>query len=172
MPLDPTIQRLVDNFREARAVAEAAANATQVVFIEDMFRKDLVLSSASLFEHRITSVIEEHVRTSAGGSDCVVALVIHKALKRQYHSYFDWERENLGAFPTLLGESRGGILKAEAKSSPTKEHTDAFMELGALRNQLVHKNFAAFVCDKSSDEIVLLCEQAEQFVSRVETLLR
>ena len=172
MPLDATIQRLVDNFREARAAAQAAGQATQVVFLDDMFRKTLILSSASLFEHRITTCIEVHVRASAGGSECVVALVTHKAIKRQYHTYFDWENEKLGSFPTLLGESRGATLKAEAMASPTKEHTEAFMELGSLRNQLVHKNFAVFVCEKNSEELVTLCEYAEQFVTRVEALLK
>jgi hypothetical protein len=46
------------------------------------------------------------------------------------------------------------------------------MELGSLRNQLVHKNFAAFSCVKTSEEVILLCKKAELFVQRVEALLK
>jgi hypothetical protein len=171
MPLDPTIQGLVDNFREAKVAAEEAGLAARAFFLEEIFRKNLVLSSSSLFEHRISKRIEEHVIAYAGGSDCVVAMVKYKALKRQYHTYFNWEKEKLGDFPTLLGDFRGGTLKNEADVSPTKESTSAFLELGLLRNQLVHKNFAAFVCEKDSEELIVLCERAEGFVRRVEELL-
>jgi hypothetical protein len=172
MALDEIIQRLVENFREAKASAVARGNAAQAVFLEELFRKSLILSSASLFEHRIMREISQHVETSAGGSDCVVALVTHKAIKRQYHTYFNWDEEKLGAFPTLMGDSRGEVLKSEAKVVPTKENTDAFLQLGSLRNQLVHKNFAGFTCEKTSEEVIALCEKAEAFVQRVENLLR
>jgi hypothetical protein len=52
------------------------------------------------------------------------------------------------------------------------ENTAAFLELGSLRNQLVHKNFAAFICEKDSEELILQCGRAEEFVQRVEQLLQ
>lgn len=172
MPLHHSIARLVEDFREAKTSAEGAGALGRAVFLEETFRKTLILSSASLFEHRISTSLLEHAQMCAATSDCVVALVTHKAIKRQYHTYFEWEKQALGAFPTLLGETRGGQLRADSKASPLKEAAAAFLLLGSLRNQLVHQNFAAFVCEKSSEEVIALCELAETFVVRVEELLR
>jgi hypothetical protein len=49
---------------------------------------------------------------------------------------------------------------------------NAFLELGQLRNCLVHQNFAEYAIEKSSDEICDLCRQADEFVCMVEALLQ
>jgi hypothetical protein len=171
MALSATIEFLVENFREAREAAISGGIAARAVFLDEIFAKNLVLSSSSLFEQRISRGIEEHVLKFGGRSDCIVSLVRIKAIKRQYHTYFDWEDEKLGVFPTLLGDTLGSILKTEAKRTPMMENSAAFLELGSLRNNLVHKNFAVFDCNKTSEELISLCEKAEMFVQRIEVLL-
>lgn len=46
------------------------------------------------------------------------------------------------------------------------------MEIGYLRNCMVHQNFAKFPLDKSADDIRNLCELADRFVEHVEDLLK
>jgi hypothetical protein len=48
----------------------------------------------------------------------------------------------------------------------------AFLELGQLRNRLAHHNFAAFVLEKTADEIFDLYTEASIFIDRVGDELR
>jgi hypothetical protein len=71
-----------------------------------------------------------------------------------------------------LGETLGGQLKRSCQNEPGKVRINAFLELGQLRNCLVHQNFAEYAIEKSSDEICDLCRQADEFVCMVEALLQ
>ncbi len=88
--------------------------------VDDSFRKTLVLSAASLFEHQISDAISSYCARKSGSDACVLALVRIKALKRQYFSYFDWDKRRPGPFFSLLGEEIGEQLKAESKIDPLK----------------------------------------------------
>jgi hypothetical protein len=138
---------------------------------DDSFRKSLVLSAASLFEHQISEALHNYCDRKSGSDACVLALVRIKALKRQYHSYFEWENKRPGPFFSLLGEDIGERLKAESKVEPLKASIEAFLELGYLRNSLVHQNFAGFVFDKTNEEVYALYRQAAAFVDRVMQML-
>lgn len=134
---------------------------------DDSFRKSLVLSAASLFEHQISEALHGYCDRKSGSDACVLALVRIKALKRQYFSYFDWENKRPGPFFSLLGEDIGERLKSESKLEPLKSSVDAFLELGFLRNTLVHQNFAGYVFERTNEEVYELYRQASGFVERV-----
>lgn len=134
---------------------------------DDSFRKTLVLSAASLFEHQISDAIHSYCDRKSGSDACVLALVRIKALKRQYFSYFDWDNRRPGPFFSLLGEDIGERLKTESKVDPLKSSVEAFLELGFLRNCLVHQNFAGYVFEKTNEEVYTLYRQASAFVDRV-----
>jgi hypothetical protein len=135
--------------------------------VDDSFRKTLVLSAASLFEHQISDAIHSYCARRSGSDACVLALVRIKALNRQYFSYFDWENKKAGTFFRLLGEEIGEKLKAESKADPLKSSIEAFLELGFLRNCLVHQNFAGYPFEKTNEEVYALYQQASAFVDRV-----
>jgi hypothetical protein len=135
--------------------------------VDDSFRKTLVLSAASLFEHQISDAIHGYCNRKSGSDACVLALIRIKALKRQYFTYFDWENKRAGPFFALLGEEIGEKLKAESKVDPLKSSVEAFLELGYLRNVLVHQNFAGYVFEKTNDEVYALYRLARVFVDRV-----
>jgi len=44
---------------------------------------------------------------------------------------------------------------------------EAFLELGFLRNCLVHQNFAGYVFEKTNEEVYQLYRQASVFAERV-----
>jgi hypothetical protein len=135
--------------------------------VDDSFRKTLVLSAASLFEHKISDAIHSYCYRKSGSDACVLALIRIKALKRQYFSYFDWENRRAGPFFSLLGEDIGERLKAESKADPLKSSVEAFLELGFLRNCLVHQNFAGYAFEKTNEEVYALYRQASIFVDWV-----
>ena len=135
--------------------------------VDDSFRKTLVLSAASLFEHQISDAIRVYCARKSGSDACVLALVRIKVLKRQYFTYFQWDEGKAGPFFSLLGEEIGENLRAEAKVDPLKSSVEAFLELGSLRNRLVHENFAGYVFEKTNDEVYALYQQASAFVERI-----
>jgi hypothetical protein len=135
--------------------------------VDDSFRKTLVLSAASLFEHRISDAIHSYCDRKSGSDSCVLALVRNKVLKRQYFTYFDWDGRRAGPFFSLLGEDLGEKLKLDSKVDPLKSSVEAFLELGYLRNCLVHQNFAGFVFEKTNEEVYALYQRASVFVDKV-----
>src|SRR5436305_3281303 len=139
--------------------------------VNDSFRKTLVLSAASLFEHQISDAVHAYCVRKSGADPCVLALIRIKALKRQYFTYFDWDNKRAGPFFSLLGEDIGEQLKAESRVDPLKSSLEAFLELGFLRNCLVHQNFAGYVFDKTNEEVYALYNQAYAFVERIVQVL-
>jgi RiboL-PSP-HEPN len=135
--------------------------------VDDSFRKTLVLSAASLFEHQISDAIHNYCDRKSGSDPCILSLIRTKALKRQYFTYFDWDARRVGPFFSLLGDAIGDKLRADAKLEPLKSSVDAFLELGFLRNSLVHQNFAGYVFDKTNEEVYALYQQASLFVEKV-----
>lgn len=165
------LKRLVDESDELRGFLSAQSQLSLLRSAEDNSRKALVLSAASLFEHRITEAILSYADKASNSDGCVRSLIRNKAVKRQFHTFFDWEKKKPGPFFTLLGDELGGKLKADCAVSPGKEQVEAFLEVGQLRNCLVHQNYAEFLLDKSADDIRQLCESADHFVVQVEALL-
>jgi hypothetical protein len=165
------LKRLVDESAELRALLSTQAQISLLTAAEDNSRKALVLSAASLFEHRISESLLSYAEKVSNSDGCVLSLIRNKAVKRQFHTFFEWEKRKLGAFPTLLGDELGRKLKEICARSPDKEQMEAFLEIGDLRNCLVHQNYAEFLLDKSADDVRKLCEQADLFVEQVEGLL-
>ena len=67
----------------------------------------------------------------------------------------------LGAF----GSSFKPFMETRVKGGGNLEESiRAFMEMGALRNQLVHQNFATFNLDKTVAEIFDMYQKALAFV--------
>ena len=61
--------------------------------------------------------------------------------------------------------------RAEAagqRDAELKDALAAFLELGNLRNELVHGNFAAFPFNKTAEEVYALYQRADKFVAFVE----
>lgn len=135
--------------------------------VDDSFRKTLVLSAASLFEHQITDSLHAYCARNSESNACILALIRIKAIKRQYFTYFDWENRKAGTFFSLLGESIGESLKGACKADPLKSALDAFLEIGSLRNNLVHQNFAGYAFEKTNLEVYQLYLRASEFVQRV-----
>jgi hypothetical protein len=165
------LQRLVNESAELKGFLSAQSQISLLSSAEDNSRKTLVLSAASLFENRITEALLAYADKTSGSDGCVTSLIRNKAVKRQFHTFFNWDDKKLGAFPTLLGDRFGTMLKETCSKSPGKEQANAFLEIGYMRNCLVHQNYATFVLENSADDIRQLCESADSFVCYVEQLL-
>ena len=131
------------------------------------FSKTLLLSVASYFESRIIDDVVGVFDEETNGSEALVAFVLDKTASRGYSSWFAWDRPNANKFFSAFGPRFRAFMDDSIKQDPSLAASiRAFMELGSLRNELVHQNFAQYPLDKTVDEVFELYETAANFVDR------
>lgn len=141
--------------------------------VEVFLSKTLLLSCASYFESRITNVISDYAKKVSNADEALTSLVRTKAIERQYHTYFQWREGQRSATPffAMFGSALKDSAKQELKDEDLSRATAAFLELGDLRNLLVHENFASYPLEKTADEIYHLYGAALRFVVYIENKL-
>lgn len=166
---DPVL-RLVEGQKEACEFLRAQGQDSFAIAVERELAKLFVLSAASFFESRIV----EHVThmTESLQDPRVTTLVRLKAIKRQYHTYFDWDRRKLGPFKTMFGDEVTDELKKLTAQPEFEANLDAFLEIGQARNMLVHGNFATQSLSGTLEEWLVKYKRAHSFLESVATLLR
>lgn len=159
----------VDKLHEEQvALLAYLAEQKEVSFlatVTDVHRKTLLLGIASYFEHSIQELLLRFVHTKSAGDEAVAALLKKKAIDRQYHTYFEWEGRNANKFFALFGPTLNDKWKGAVKASAELDRgIRAFLELGKLRNELVHLNFVTYSLEKTADEIYSLYKDAVGFL--------
>lgn len=155
-------------YEQNHAALVFLSNAGEISIASDLdnkLKKHLVMAAASYYETKIRELIEEFAAAASNSNPAVVAIIKTKALERQYHTYFDWERRNANKFFSHFGEPFNAQCRsAVEKNEGLSKSISAFLELGEMRNKLAHLNFALFPIDKTSDEIYSLYQSAHQFL--------
>lgn len=136
---------------------------------ENNFRKTILLSAASYFEKEISETVIEFAKSHTNNNELIISLIKQKAVSRQYHTYFDWEKAtNANKFFSLFGEDfKNKMIKKVKEDILLEASIKAFLEIGQERNKMVHQNFAEIVIDKTADEIYTLYQSALFFVDTV-----
>src|SRR5699024_3252466 len=132
--------------------------------LDDKLKKMLVLSIASYSEKQITDMIYSFVNKKTDENVIITSFVQKKAISRQYHTFFDWKKNNCNSFLGLFGEVFKKEVQEEIKDRNMNENVKAFLELGELRNNLVHQNAATFIIEKTSLEIYEQYKSASNFI--------
>ena len=134
---------------------------------ENNFRKNILLSAASYFEKEISDLIIEFAKIYSKNNELLIAIVNQKAVKRQYFTYFDWDRAtNANSFFALFGENfKSTISKIVKQRSDIDDSIKSFLQLGQERNKLVHQNYAEVVLDKTAHEIYSLYQSGLIFIA-------
>ena len=103
----------------------------------------------------------------------IVEFTNNKAIERQYHTYFNWEQRNANKFFRLFGQNFKDYMEATINGdSELDEAVKSFLEMGNIRNSLVHRNFIDFVFAKTAEETYELYQKGLVFVERLPRLLR
>jgi uncharacterized protein (DUF1778 family) len=140
---------------------------------DDAFRRTLLVSAASHYEAVVKEFILDLVSEHANRVVPISELIKNKVIERQFHTFFDWKARNANKFFGMFGEGFSSFMKAQVSSSPELEASIvAFMELGQLRNELVHQNFAMFPLEKTAEEIYGLYSRARLFVDTLPVRMR
>jgi len=147
----------------------------EVTFASDLaetFTRSLVLAIASYFEHDITEILTEIPAKRSNGDPVVTAMIVRQVISRKYHTYFDWDNLKPGPFWALMGPDFKTRAVADLKADDEKEQAvQAFLELGQLRNKLVHQNFVQFNVEKTPEELIQQFRSALSFPAYVREVL-
>jgi len=159
------IDRLYEDHKKLSAFLTKYGEISLLSTAADNFRKTLLLSAASYFESAIKKSILSIAVKYIGNDNPLLEFLKNKAIERQYHTYFSWTSNNANSFFGLFGSDFKDYMTSYVKKdSKLKESISAFIELGELRNQLVHQNFAIFPLEKDAEEIYQLYVKASLFV--------
>jgi len=131
--------------------------------VEKQFTKNLIISSASFLESYMQDILTNFVE-STSNHQLITSFFKNKAISRQYHTYFDWNSKNANNFLGLFGIDFRDTTKAKIKEENTDKHIKDFLELGKIRNELVHQNFTLYTTDKTTKEIIELFDSAYKFL--------
>ncbi|MGI9337091.1 MAG: HEPN domain-containing protein [Gammaproteobacteria bacterium] len=134
--------------------------------VSDIFRKFLLLAAASYFEKHLTETVVDFAKKSTSENHLLPHLVRETAVKRQYHTWFVWERANANKFFSLFGKDFRAHMEKELgeKREDIKDAVKAFMEIGRERNRLAHEGIVGCSFEKTSDEVYATYERALRFV--------
>ncbi|MFI6016134.1 HEPN domain-containing protein [Streptomyces sp. NPDC051287] len=140
--------------------------------LQTMLPKVLLLAAASEFEHYVCLHLRDYVRDHVTAPG-IVSLVDRKAISRQYHTYFDWPNKKAGPFWGLFGKDQKRVIEAEISTKEEiREGQSAFLEIGSVRNELVHSNYATFTLNKTLEEVYDLYRRGCVFIDELPRLLR
>ena len=146
---------------------------SQVQFLvraEESFSKTLLIAIASYFEVRLCEAIVGLYGDVRDGGNVLVQFVVKQAVDRKFSQMFDWGSSNQPArnanrFYSLFGMDFSNHMKSRVRNDrDLEEAVQAFLEIGNLRNQMVHGNYADFQLGKNVEEVYSLYEKARYFV--------
>lgn len=162
-------------YREHELVVSHLRETGQLSFsstLEGTFPKVMLLAAASNLEYRVQSVLIDYFNRMTGSSEVAVSFVRNKAIKRQFHSYFNWESRNANNFLGLFGETFKSSVQARlADDLGLNQTVRDFLEIGSLRNQLVHGDYASFVVEKTAADVLAQYRSALVFVTCLNEML-
>ena len=160
------VEQLMSEHQELLEILRSTGNVSLRISVDEVFSKTLAVAAASYYENRFTEVIVGLFESLEGGSAVLAEFVRHQAIGRRYAQLFSWDANNANGFFRSFGDGFWShmIQKVNADEN-LEESIKAFLELGNLRNQLVHENFAAYPMAKTVDEVFDLFKKADIFVN-------
>ena len=165
---DTVIDRLFTEHGRLREHLGRAGETSLAAETDAQFRKVLLLSAASYFETAIRETLLSYFEKATGNDQRTLAFVKAKGIERQYHTYFKWDANNANTFFALFGGDFKVRMEARVRvEADLREGVRAFLELGELRNNLVHRDYANYPLEKTVDEIYALYRSAVVFVEAI-----
>lgn len=163
------IERLHDDYLETHRFLIEKGAFRPLTLVEENFPKALLLAAASHFEKRLTDSVEVFTKESTRNDHPLVSLIQGKVIKRQYHTWFDWDKpqnvKSANPFFSMFGSDfKTHAERMVAQDDGLSKSILAFLEIGKERNMLVHQDFANYLMYKTSSEVYQLYRIAMAFV--------
>ncbi len=165
---ETAIDRVYEEYRDASEFLLSRGEISLGSAIDATARKALLLAASSYFESRITTDVLAFCREVCGANPLVPALVLNKAVTRQYHTWFQWEGNTATSFFSLFGpEFKNHMNELIKREDDLRAAVEDFLEMGRDRNRLVHEDFATFPLEKTTNEIYSQYKSALGFADRI-----
>lgn len=165
---DSYIESFYSTHRDLIDFLLANGQPTFAADASDNFRRSLVLAITSSFEHDISEIVRSLPARHANGNPFLTELVVQKAVTRQYHTYFEWDKPNANKFFSMFGPAYKAVSQKKFSDDPNfRASVLSFLSLGETRNRMVHQNYLQFSLDLSPDDIILKFRQAKCFVDYI-----
>lgn len=163
------VQSVYDDFRGLYEVLRPS-DPSGLASLERIYPKVLLLASAS---HLEVATIEAISNLYGGHSVTELQTFVKKrSLERSFHSLFDWSAPSANGFFGLFGPDCKKRYTDLRKSDDTfASYANAFLEIGSMRNRLVHQNYAQFRLEKTANEILKLDLLACEFPAYISVLV-
>jgi HEPN superfamily RiboL-PSP-like protein len=166
------VQRLMDDHNTLLEYLSEQQELSLMVVVEASFPKIALLASASDLERRIEELLVLYFQLVTKDSSYAVSFVRNKAIKRQFHTYFNWPDKSANQFFGLFGEDfKRKMKELIAEDTVLAQAIRDFCEIGDLRNQLVHQGYASFTMQKTAAEVFELYKNAIHFVDKLSEVL-
>ena len=178
---DPPSNRVEELLRDHRELVEYLESVNSLLLrdrAENAFAKTLLIAAASYFEVRLTQMIIDLYLEMTQGADELAEFVKRQAIGRRFAQLFQWGSDespgrNANSFYILFGERFSAHMKQRVQEDQDfDESVKAFLEIGNLRNQMVHGNYADFQLNKTVEEVYTLYSRAGQFVDEFPEAIR
>jgi len=170
---DTIVDRCYSEFREIEEILKQNGDLSLYVVMSENSRKNLILVAASFFENQLQKIVREFVSEVSNSNELILGLVHSKAIDRQYHTWFDWEKSNANKFFSLFGKNFKDFVNDRMKDGQVDDVSiKAFLEIGQIRNYLVHNNFGEFRTEKTMEEVYEQYLTALKFVEIIPNLFK
>ncbi len=165
----PTVvDKAFADFRTAAQLMEQHGELSLRSTLDDLFRKSILMAAASYFEHRVSKSVYQFSQDRAQADTLLPSLIRNRVISRQYHSWFDWDRNNANTFFSMFGDDFKAYMNALLENYESLGGSiRAFIEIGRDRNRLAHQDYASFTLEKTADEIFRLYQVALPFVELI-----
>lgn len=165
------IELLHEEYGELIEFCRANGQVSFEMYINDTYKKSLLLSAASYFETEIIKIIHDFAEGKSHQNLSLISFVDNKALKRQYHTFFNWDGNNANQFWGLFGDAFRQEAKKQIQEQGLTDAEHAFIAIGRERNLLVHQNYIEATINDTFEEIYAKYKKACNFVELISCLL-
>jgi len=170
---DTVIDRMYQDFEDILELLKKRSELSLVATANDNFRKVLLISAWSYFEHRIQEILLEYFSEASNSHLLTITFIEKQAISHRVYTFFDFKAKNANTFFSLFGPEFVAYMREEtAKAEDLRIAIRDFIEIGAERNNLVHGNFASSTLELTALEVYELYISATLFLEAIPIKLR
>ncbi len=166
------IQKLYQDNKDLSAYLAGKGEISFQSQLDDNFKKVLLLAAASSLERQVTEILIDFASKASNNCTPLISFVQNKAIHRKYHEFFDWKNRSANSFFGLFGtDLKQRMISEVSAQDDLDKGKKAFLEIGDLRNNMVHEDYVSFPLDKTADEVFQMYLLSQTFVTYLSNTL-